>query len=66
LTRERKIELLAAFKFLGTDDPQLALQMLQHEFIVYGFNSTVEGSTTEHQQGMLWWCFHHPHHWHAS
>lgn len=53
LIRARKMELLAAFKFLGTCDPLMSLQMLQHEFSIYGFNSGVEGAKIEHQQGTL-------------
>ena len=53
LTRDREMELLAAFKFLGTHDPQSSLQMLQHEFISYSPNSGVKGSTIEHQEGMF-------------
>jgi hypothetical protein len=38
-TRDHRNELEEAFKFLGTEDPSQALDMLQCDFIAYGLHS---------------------------
>ena len=55
-TRTNQITLEAALKFLGTPEPSVALEMLQHELIAYGFHSNVEHGIGHNAKGI----FHTP------
>jgi hypothetical protein len=55
-TKIHQTTLETAFKFLGTPEPSMALEMLQHELIVYGLCSEAERSRElpgHHTKGMF-------------
>jgi len=55
-TRTNQTTLEAALKFLGTPEPSVALELLQHELIAYGFHSNVEHGIGHNTKGI----FHTP------